>query len=90
MIFYVVGIIYTFLGIAIVCDEFFVPALERMVEEFDVDDDVAGATVSDSKGGGGGDERQREGREKYSQKERKKERRKSTPGRPILILQTPS
>jgi K+-dependent Na+/Ca+ exchanger-like protein len=39
-----VGMLYMFLGLAIICDEFFVPALEIMVEKYDVDDDVAGAT----------------------------------------------
>jgi len=33
-----------FAGLAIVCDEFFVPALEEVVEHLDVGDDVAGAT----------------------------------------------
>jgi K+-dependent Na+/Ca+ exchanger-like protein len=38
------GILYMFAGIAIVCDEFFVPALEKFVDEFDISMDVAGAT----------------------------------------------
>merc|ERR1711871_602945 len=41
---YIVGVIYTFVGLAIICDEFFVPALERIVEVLDISDDVAGAT----------------------------------------------
>ena len=38
------GIIYMFLALAIVCDEFFVPALEEMVDAWGIEDDVAGAT----------------------------------------------
>jgi len=38
------GMFYMFLGLAIVCDEFFVPALEVIVDRFGIDDDVAGAT----------------------------------------------
>lgn len=33
-----------FVGLSIVCDEFFVPALEGFVEAFNISDDVAGAT----------------------------------------------
>lgn len=36
---------YTFLALAIICDEFFVPSLEVICEEFEIDDDVAGATL---------------------------------------------
>jgi len=39
------GVIYMFCGLAIVCDEFFVPALEVMAEKFELKDDVAGATL---------------------------------------------
>jgi len=39
-----IGMLYMFLGLAIVCDEFFVPALELIVEKGEIDDDVAGAT----------------------------------------------
>ena len=38
------GVLYTFVAIAIVCDDFFVPALEVLVERYGIDDDVAGAT----------------------------------------------
>jgi K+-dependent Na+/Ca+ exchanger-like protein len=38
------GILYMFAGLAIVCDEFFVPALECFVDEFGISMDVAGAT----------------------------------------------
>ena len=33
-----------FAGIAIVCDDYFVPALEAIVEKLGLSDDVAGAT----------------------------------------------
>ncbi|CAK0906852.1 unnamed protein product, partial [Prorocentrum cordatum] len=41
---YVFVIVYMFLAIATVCDEFFVPALEAFVDEFGISMDVAGAT----------------------------------------------
>ena len=41
---YVFGVIYMFIGLSIVCDEFFVPALEGFVDAFQISDDVAGAT----------------------------------------------
>jgi K+-dependent Na+/Ca+ exchanger-like protein len=41
---YVFIIVYMFLAIATVCDEFFVPALEAFVDEFGISMDVAGAT----------------------------------------------
>ncbi len=41
----VVGILYMFIALAIVCDEFFVPSLEIMAEEMQLSDDVAGATL---------------------------------------------
>lgn len=37
-------ILYLFLGITIICDEYFVPALERISATLDLSDDVAGAT----------------------------------------------
>lgn len=43
-VFHFIGMLYTFFGIAIVCDEFFVPALEVIVERLDLAHDVAGAT----------------------------------------------
>ena len=42
---YIVGVIYMFIGIAIVCDEFFVPALELIGERWNLSHDVAGATL---------------------------------------------
>lgn len=41
---YAVGLIYMFLALAIVCDEYFVPALECITEKLSLSDDVAGAT----------------------------------------------
>ncbi|KAJ0056800.1 hypothetical protein NL108_017701 [Boleophthalmus pectinirostris] len=38
------GMIYMFVALAIVCDEFFVPALEVITETLQISDDVAGAT----------------------------------------------
>jgi len=37
-------VLYMFLGLAIVCDEFFVPSLEVFVETYDLPNDIAGAT----------------------------------------------
>ena len=45
VIVYLIGMIYTFMGLAVVCDEFFVPALEVMIDRFGISDDVAGATL---------------------------------------------
>ena len=38
------GLLYMFLALAIVCDEYFVPALEVITEKLSLSDDVAGAT----------------------------------------------
>ncbi|XP_008302065.1 sodium/potassium/calcium exchanger 2 [Stegastes partitus] len=38
------GMIYMFIALAIVCDEFFVPALTVITEKLTISDDVAGAT----------------------------------------------
>ncbi|KAG1927714.1 sodium/potassium/calcium exchanger 2-like isoform X2 [Pimephales promelas] len=38
------GMIYMFVALAIVCDEFFVPALTVITEKLEISDDVAGAT----------------------------------------------
>ena len=37
---YVLGVLYMFVALAIVCDEFFVPALERIVDVAGISDDV--------------------------------------------------
>ena len=34
-----------FFGLAIVCDDFFVPALEVIIDRFEITEDVAGATL---------------------------------------------
>ena len=41
---HVLGMFYMFTALALVCDEFFVPALEVIIEVLDISDDVAGAT----------------------------------------------
>jgi len=43
---YVPGVLFTFLGLAIVTDEYFVPALERICDALQLSDDVAGATFA--------------------------------------------
>ncbi|KAH8057532.1 calcium, potassium:sodium antiporter [Aureococcus anophagefferens] len=45
VIFYIGGITYMFLALAIVCDEYFVPALEEMAEDMHMSLDMAGATL---------------------------------------------
>lgn len=44
VVFYIIGVMYMFIALAIVCDEFFVPALEVMVDKLQISNDVAGAT----------------------------------------------
>lgn len=41
---HVLGVVYMFVALAIVCDEFFVPALDVIIEKLAIQDDVAGAT----------------------------------------------
>ncbi|XP_044746251.1 sodium/potassium/calcium exchanger Nckx30C isoform X2 [Coccinella septempunctata] len=41
---HILGVVYMFVALAIVCDEFFVPALDVIIEKLDIQDDVAGAT----------------------------------------------
>lgn len=47
IVFYALGVLYMFLALAIVCDEFFVPALEEMSSKrhMNLSMDVAGATL---------------------------------------------
>lgn len=47
LIFYILGVLYMFLALAVVCDEFFVPALEEMSSphHLNLSMDVAGATL---------------------------------------------
>lgn len=42
---YVIGILYMFVGIAIVCDDFFVASLEAISEALQLSEDVAGRTL---------------------------------------------
>lgn len=44
VILHILGVVYMFVALAIVCDEFFVPALDVIIEKLDIADDVAGAT----------------------------------------------
>ncbi|XP_046970258.1 sodium/potassium/calcium exchanger Nckx30C isoform X4 [Vanessa cardui] len=44
IVFHVIGMGYMFVALAIVCDEFFVPALDVIIERLAIRDDVAGAT----------------------------------------------
>ncbi|XP_026279156.2 sodium/potassium/calcium exchanger Nckx30C isoform X3 [Frankliniella occidentalis] len=41
---HVLGLVYMFVALAVVCDEFFVPSLDVIIEKLDIADDVAGAT----------------------------------------------
>lgn len=41
---HVIGMVYMFVALAIVCDEFFVPGLEVIASTLQISDDVAGAT----------------------------------------------
>jgi sodium/potassium/calcium exchanger 2 len=44
IILHILGIVYMFCGLALVCDEFFVPSLEIITDKLNIPDDVAGAT----------------------------------------------
>jgi len=44
IIFHIIGVSYMFLALALVCDNYFVPALEVIIERLGVSPDVAGAT----------------------------------------------
>ncbi|XP_062589037.1 sodium/potassium/calcium exchanger 2-like [Saccostrea cucullata] len=44
VILHVLGMIYMFIALAIVCDEFFVPSLGVIIQRFGISEDVAGAT----------------------------------------------
>lgn len=44
IILHVFGMIYMFVALAIVCDEFFVPSLGVIIDRLEISDDVAGAT----------------------------------------------
>ena len=42
---YIFALFYMFCALAIVCDEFFVPALEVIIDKWGITEDVAGATL---------------------------------------------
>lgn len=44
VVLHVIGVIYMFVALAIVCDEFFVPSLDVVIEKLGIAEDVAGAT----------------------------------------------
>ena len=44
LILHFIGIFYMFIALAMVCDDYFVPALEVITKKLDISDDVAGAT----------------------------------------------
>ncbi|XP_077516022.1 sodium/potassium/calcium exchanger Nckx30C-like isoform X3 [Amblyomma americanum] len=44
VILHVMGMVYMFVALAIVCDEFFIPALDVITVKLDISEDVAGAT----------------------------------------------
>ncbi|XP_039985859.1 sodium/potassium/calcium exchanger 1-like isoform X2 [Xiphias gladius] len=44
VVLHIIGMTYMFVALAIVCDEFFVPALEVITVKLEISDDVAGAT----------------------------------------------
>ncbi|XP_028966305.1 sodium/potassium/calcium exchanger Nckx30C [Galendromus occidentalis] len=44
VILHVTGLVYMFVALAIVCDEFFIPALDVITEKLGISEDVAGAT----------------------------------------------
>ena len=45
VVFYIMGVLYMFIALAIVCDEYFVPALEVISEKWNLSNDIAGATL---------------------------------------------
>ena len=40
IILHIIGVMYMFVALAIVCDEFFVPSLDVIIEKLDITDDV--------------------------------------------------
>lgn len=44
VVLHVIGLIYMFVALAIVCDEFFVPSLSVIIDRLQISEDVAGAT----------------------------------------------
>ncbi len=44
IILHILGVVYMFIGIALICDEFFVPSLDNLSAKLKLSEDVAGAT----------------------------------------------
>lgn len=44
VVFHILGMVYMFIALAVVCDEFFIPALDVITEKLEISEDVAGAT----------------------------------------------
>lgn len=44
VVLHIIGIVYMFYALALVCDEFFVPSLDVIIEKLEITPDVAGAT----------------------------------------------
>ena len=44
--FYILGVVYMFVALAIVCDEFFVPSLDVIIEKIGCSEDVAGKSFN--------------------------------------------
>lgn len=44
VVLHIMGVVYMFVALAIVCDEFFVPSLDVVIEKLGITEDVAGAT----------------------------------------------
>jgi len=42
---YILFLLYVFVGLAIICDEYFVPAIDEISEVWNITPDVAGATL---------------------------------------------
>lgn len=45
IVLHVIGVLYMFYALALVCDHFFVPSLDVIIERFGISPDVAGATL---------------------------------------------
>ena len=44
-IFHVIGVLYMFFALALVCDHYFVPTLDVIIDKYEISPDVAGATL---------------------------------------------
>jgi len=45
IIFHIIGVLYMFYALALVCDHYFVPTLDVIIEKYNISPDVAGATL---------------------------------------------